>query len=67
MPQTLRGDVIRNDNIAIGAVCGTENAVAVTIPAPVPQIENVNLGSGPSPYGVERIAVGVLGPNPEVP
>ena len=67
MPQTLRGDVIRNDNIAIGAVCGTENTIAVSVAPPAPWIENVNLGSGPSPYGVERIAVGVLGPNPEVP
>jgi hypothetical protein len=67
MPQTLRGDVIRNDNIAIGAVCGTENAVAISVAAPTPQLETVSLGFGISPYGVERIAVGVLGPNPEIP
>jgi len=67
MPQTIRGDVMRNDNIAIGLVCGAENAVAVTVPGPAFPIENVSLGFGPSPYGVERIAVGVLGPNPEVP
>ncbi len=67
MPQTLRGDVIRNDNIAVGLVCGTENAVAVTVPAPALPIENVSLGFGPCPYNVERIAVGVLGPNPEIP
>jgi hypothetical protein len=67
MPQTLRGDVIRNDNIAIGLPCGTENAVAISWPAPTPQLETVSLGFGISPYGVERISVGVLGPNPEIP
>ena len=67
MPQTLRGDVIRHDNIVVGAVCGTENAVAIAVPGPVPLIEIVSLGFGPGPYGVDGIAVGVLGPNPEVP
>ena len=67
MPQTLRGDVIRNDNIALGQVGGTENAVAISVPGPAMQLETVSLGFGIAPYGVERILVGVLGPNPEIP
>jgi hypothetical protein len=67
MTQTLRGRVIRNDNISLGQLCGTENAVALTVPAPALPVENINLGNTTMPYGVEKIAVGVTGPNPEVP
>jgi hypothetical protein len=67
MPQILRGDSIRNDNIALGQVCGAENAVAIAVPGPTPQVENVNLGNGPCPYGIEKILVGVTAPNPEIP
>jgi hypothetical protein len=67
MPQTVRGRVVRNDNIAIALPCGTENAVASSVPAPTPQIENVQLGNTTAPYGVEKIQVGITGPNPEIP
>jgi hypothetical protein len=43
MSQVLRGRVIRTENIAVGQVCGTENAVAVGVPAPPPLVENIVL------------------------
>jgi hypothetical protein len=67
MPQTIRGRVCRNDNIAIAAICGTENTLAVATPPPAPVIENVQLGNTTCPYGVEKIAVALTGPNPEIP
>jgi hypothetical protein len=67
MPYTLRGDVIRNDNIAVGLTCGVEMAVAVGVSAPAPPNENVQLGNTTAPYNVEKILVGITGPNPEIP
>lgn len=53
MTQTLRGRVIRNDNISVGNATGTENAVAPGVPGPAfqvgasgfPVIENTTLGT----------------------
>jgi hypothetical protein len=67
MPQTVRGRVVRNDNIAIGAVCGAENAVAIAVPGPAPQLENIQLGNTTCPYGNENVLVGVVSPDPEIP
>ena len=67
MPQILRGDSIRNDNIVLGQICGAENAVAIGVPGPAPQLENVQLGNTTCPYGIEKILVGVTAPNPEIP
>lgn len=67
MPQNLRGDVIRNDNIALGQSCGAENAVAIGVTSPLPPNENINLVAGTCPYNAEKILVGVTGPNPEIP
>jgi len=43
MSQVLRGRVIRTENIAVGQACGPENAVAVSVPGPVPVVENIVL------------------------
>lgn len=75
MPQTLRGRVIRNDFISTGQTCGTENAVAVAVPAPTPLIENTILslnavsaptGAAATPYGIEKFCQPAqTAPNPE--
>lgn len=68
MPQTIRGRVCRNDFIAVGQTCGTENAVAVAVPGPTPLVE-VFSTSNAIGYGLERNAQAsggsVLYPNPE--
>lgn len=75
MTQTLRGRVIRNDNISAGNTTGTENAVAVAVPAPALLLENtilgVNAASAPTgaaatPYGIEKWGQpATTAPNPE--
>jgi hypothetical protein len=67
MPQTLRGRVIRTDNIAVALPCGTENAVAVATPPPALPLENVQLGNTTCPYGVEKTVGAQTAPNPEIP
>jgi hypothetical protein len=67
MTQTLQGRVIRNDNIAAGQACGTENAVAVAVPGPSYTLEDISVAGGVAPVGIEMNAAGVLGPNPEIP
>lgn len=75
MTQTLRGRVIRNDNISAANVTGTENAVATAVPAPTPLIENTILslnavsaptGAAATPYGIEKFCQpATTAPNPE--
>jgi hypothetical protein len=47
MPQLIDGRICRSDNIALGQVCGTENAVARGVPGPALPNEALNLGSVP--------------------
>lgn len=75
MTQTLRGRVIRNDNISVGNACGTENAVAVGVAAPAPVTtpstpyglnEKTIVGGDTMPYGIEKYgSAGTTSPNPE--
>lgn len=76
MTQTLRGRVIRNDNISVGNACGTENAVAVGVAAPTTDtsaptthfglLEKTTIGSDNMPYGIEKYgSAGTTAPNPE--
>lgn len=75
MTQTLRGRVIRNDNISVGNTTGTENAVAIAVAAPALLTENTILslnavsaptGAAATPYGIEKYgSAGNTSPNPE--
>jgi hypothetical protein len=66
MPYTRNGRSVANENIAVGQAQSNQEKIAVGQAPPADPNENISTGNV-FPQGIEKIAPGVTGPNPEIP
>jgi len=66
MPYTRCGRSLANDNIAVGQAQNNTEKISGADGTPTDPVEDVTLNNI-WPRGIEKIAIGVTGPNPEVP